>query len=119
MTEAEIQKAISDHERRNAELMRLLESKGSNPLSTYRTEHHFWAYTHDDAVSLAQELYKRGYLLLALASGIDETRGTKYWNVEASFERTLADAASRAVTEELVRLAARFSSEYDGWGVSV
>jgi len=118
VTEAEVQEAVNRHEARNAELLRLIESKGANASDRYQTEHHFWAYTQKDADGLAAELSKRGYLLLALAPGQDKD-GTKYWNIEASFDRTLAEAASREVTEELVRLAGNFGADYDGWGVSI
>jgi hypothetical protein len=48
-----------------------------------------------------------------------ETKDGELWNVEAGYRRSLRDAASLSVTEELVRRAAQFDSEYDGWGASL
>ena len=118
MTEEKIQEVIEGHQTRNAELLRLIESKGADLHKVFRPEHHFWAYSRDSATELANELYKRGYRIMALSPGEDES-GAKYWNIEASIERTPAEAASTKTTEELVRLAAALDAEYDGWGLSV
>jgi len=43
----------------------------------------------------------------------------KLWNVEAGIEQTPAVAATTKLSEQLTRLAAKFDSEYDGWGTSI
>jgi regulator of RNase E activity RraB len=57
--------------------------------------------------------------LILVISPTDEEDGSKVWNVEAGIQRTLVDAGSERVTEELVRLAAELDAIYDGWGASI
>jgi regulator of RNase E activity RraB len=118
ITETEIQDSIRGHEVRNAELLRTIQKKGLNLDTIYFVEHHFWSNKQSDAALLAKELYGRGYLVLVIAA-VTADDGSRLWNVEAGRERTFTDAAGHGTTEELVRLAAKFDSIYDGWGVSI
>jgi regulator of RNase E activity RraB len=118
MTESEIRAIIRGHEKRNAELLRSLRLKGVALNEARPVEHHFWANSQGDAALLARELYDRGYLVLAI-SPVTTVDGAGMWNVEAGVEQTPSVAASRDVTEELSRLAARSDSVYDGWGTSI
>jgi regulator of RNase E activity RraB len=118
LDEAEIQENMTGHAERNAALIEDLRRKGVDLGATRSVEHHFWANDQQGAALLAQELYKRKYLVLAI-SPVDAEDGSKLWNVEAAMKRTLADAAKPKLTEELVRLAARFDATYDGWGASI
>ena len=67
---------------------------------------------------LAKELYDRSFLVLAI-SPVNTEDGSKLWNVEAGAEQTPSVAASREMSEDLTRLAARFDAVYDGWGTSI
>lgn len=116
--EADIQESVKGHEARNAQLLRTLRSKGMVLSERHPAEHHFWAYSREMAEALADELRKRGYIGPTIGSHKFDD-GSNLWSVEASFEQTLEEAASRGTTEELVRLAARFDALYDGWGVSI
>jgi regulator of RNase E activity RraB len=82
-------------------------------------EHHFWAKTQRDAALLANELYKRGYLLLVLAPAARREDSVYTWNVEAGFRQSAEDAGSDDVSRELVLLAGSFNSRYDGWGTTI
>lgn len=118
MLEEEIQNSISENDVRNTELLNDLSSKGVSVKNNYPIEHHFWAGGQLNAALFAKELYERGYLILVI-SPVESDDGSNWWNVEAEIKRTIADAASHQVTEELVRLAAQFDSVYDGWGTSL
>ena len=110
---------ILENDKRNEELLDRLKQKGV-ALGEHRSvEHHFWAPGQDKAALLARELYKRGYLLLALAPRPGTDSATQWWNIEAGIRRSPYDAASRKVTEELANLAAQFDGVYDGWGTAV
>ena len=98
--------------------MKLLREKGVSVNKSRSVEHHCWASDQENAALLAKSLYARGYLVLAICPPEDEN-GSKLWNVEARIERTPAEAASPALTEELVRLAAEYDSSYDGWGTLI
>lgn len=114
---ADIQESIAGHTARNAALLADLRLRGVDLSRPQSVEHHFWAASQKSAAFLAKRLYELGYLILVI-SPTDE-QGSKVWNVEAGIQRTLADAGSEAVTEDLVRLAAQFDAIYDGWGANV
>ncbi len=118
MNEIEIRESIAGHALRNAELLKDLRRGGTDTERPCSVEHHFWASNQSSGVALAKRLYDLGYVILVL-SPTDDADGTKVWNVEAGIQRTLADAASESVSEELVRVAAQFDAVYDGWGASV
>jgi regulator of RNase E activity RraB len=117
-TEVEIRNSISGHNARNAELLRHIQEKGVAIGEIRSIEHQFYAQGQKNAALLARELYNRGYLVLVLAPpGAEDD--SDYWNVEVGIQRTPAEAASHSVTEELVRLAAKFDADYDGWGTLI
>ncbi len=117
-SEADIEASIEGHAARNMELLKLLREKGVSVNESRSVDHHFWANSQEDAALLAKRLYERGYLVLAI-NPLEDGNGPKLWNVEARMERTPAEAASPALTEELVRLAAEYDSSHDGWGTEV
>lgn len=117
MTETEIEIIINDHVRRNNELLENLELKRVSAVDKRPIDHHFWANGQPEAALLAQQLYKLGFLVTAIArvTGDDSA----LWNVEASIEQAPLEAANIRTVERLTRLAAQFDVIYDGWGTSV
>jgi regulator of RNase E activity RraB len=111
--------AVLGHAARNAELLANLKSRGVNVGDPRSIEHHFWSKSQRDAALLANELYKRGFLLLVLAPATPKEGSDLKWNVEAGIRDSAENAASDDVARELVQLAASFNSRYDGWGTSV
>lgn len=118
MTEEEIQGAISRHRSRNAELRQVLTAKGVSLTQERPVDVHFWAWDQSDAAVLARELYRRGYLVTAIARAAAE-QDEERWNVEAGATIAPQKVLSDEFTEDLVRLAAAHDSAYDGWGTSV
>jgi regulator of RNase E activity RraB len=116
--EALIRDSLEAHDRRNAALLADLRNRGVDVGRAHAVEHHFWAPDQRRGALLAQQLYQLGYLVLLL-SPVEDEDGSVVWNVEASIQSTLADAASQRVAESLVRLSAEFDATYDGWGVTV
>ena len=115
ITEAEIQKSMAGHDARNIELLKHLQEEGVALGVPRPVEHHFFASNQRNAALLAKELYERGYLILVLSPPVAEDDSGS-WNLEAGIQRTPDEAASHDVTEELVRLAAKYDTHYDGWG---
>jgi regulator of RNase E activity RraB len=118
MKETELEEMISAHEERNKELLQTIRTKGVSVNEERSVEHHFWAHSQMEAALLAKELYEQGFLVLVI-SPVDTEDGSELWNVEAGLKQSPAIAASRRVSENLVRLATRFNSIYDGWGMNV
>jgi regulator of RNase E activity RraB len=115
---AEIKRTIREHNERNAALLREMTSKGIAIDREFSIEHHFWSGTQMKAAKLAQELYKRDFLVIAI-SRVNADNGSEWWNVEAVKGRKIEDIVRSQITEELVRLAADYDSIYDGWGASI
>ena len=118
MTEDEILESIAGHRHRNIQLRQVLSDKQVNLSEQRPTEVHFWAWSERDAAVLAQELYKKGFLV-KLLSPAPTPEDEERWNIEAGAlivpEKILGDE----FTEKMVRLAAREDSVYDGWMTKV
>jgi regulator of RNase E activity RraB len=110
---------LQGHAARNAELLEMLRNRAVDLKAHRSIEHHFWSKSQRDAALLANELYRRGFLLLILARAAPREGSDYTWNVEAGFRDTIEHAASDAVARDLVDLATAFNSRYDGWGTSV
>src|SRR5262249_12493789 len=94
----DIQRAIDGHNLRNEELLRDLRERGVDLKELRSTEHHFWAYSHASAESLADELRKRGYV----GPTISRRRAaaeSHVWSVAAAFTRSFEEAGSKKVTD--------------------
>jgi regulator of RNase E activity RraB len=117
-TEQDINENIVGQQQRNAELLAVLRDKGVQIDEERPIEHHFWGARQEDAALLAKMLYTNGYLVLEIAP-VDTDDGSECWNVEARIEQTPRFAASRQLSEELARMAARFDCDYDGWGTRI
>lgn len=50
---------------------------------------------------------------------IDADEPAPVWCVQAERDETATHAASAETTERLLRLAAQYGAEYDGWGTTV
>jgi regulator of RNase E activity RraB len=81
-------------------------------------EIHFWAWNQRNAALLAQELYRRGYLVLML-NPAKSAENPDLWSIEAEAKLTINQMVDEVFTDELLALASMFSAQYDGWGTSV
>src|SRR5258708_32444815 len=116
MTEGELKQMLKDQEERNEALLEIIRSKRVDINQERLIEHHFWAPGPEEASLLAKRLYEKGFLLLKISPVTSDDSGL--WNVEAGISQTPAQAASREMSEGLIRTAASFNSTYDGWGTS-
>lgn len=117
MDKKEIKKQIEGHNERNSELVRVLAEKGVKRNDEINADYHFWAFTHNDAIKLANRLYDEGYMILVL-SPVEENEDI-FWNVEARRRESVSEVISSVNSENLVMLANTYDSTYDGWGTSV
>jgi regulator of RNase E activity RraB len=117
VTEDEIQAAIAGHRARNAELGRVLASKGVELTEKRPVDVHFWADDQHDAALLAKEGFRKGFLVKLLCPSQDSGDGR--WNVEAGALVPPDQVLGDHLTEQLVRIAANCGAVYDGWGTQV
>jgi hypothetical protein len=71
-----------------------------------------------DAALLARELDQMGFLILVLSPpdpGSEDPR----WNIEAGVTRSASDIMELEFVAKMVRLAAKHSAVFDGWGTSI
>ena len=106
------------HAKRNTELLRVFTDKQVNLDSPRSIELHFWAWSQASSAQLAQELYRKGLMLLMLKPAQLQNDPGR-WNIEAGTKATISKAISDEFTEELVDLASKYEADYDGWGTSV
>jgi hypothetical protein len=116
VSEAQILDDLAGHGARNAELLRKLRGMGVKLDVPHSVEHHFWANGGRNAALLAKALYDRGYFVLVISPGDNDSEP---WDVEVEMEQSPTQAADPSLTEDLARLAAQFDATYDGWGMSV
>jgi hypothetical protein len=114
MKEAEIARDIFRHDARNLQLKRRLTERGADCESARQVECRFRAPNQAQAGLLAQELDRRGFLVLAVAPS-----RWKEWRVAAEIMQSISRTASHDFTEEMVRSAAALSCLYEGWGTSL
>jgi regulator of RNase E activity RraB len=106
------------HTERNKELVRVFNEKRVNLDEPRSVEVHFWVSGQANSALLAQELYKRGFVLLLLKpASLQDDPGR--WNIEAGIKMSILKVISDEFTETLVDLATAFGADYDGWGTSV
>jgi len=118
MTEAEVERSISDHEARNAALRRLFVEKALDLKEARLIECNFWAWSESDAMDLAEALTKRGFRILTRRPAAVRDDPLR-WNLEAARTQSIERTLDREFTEGLVRLANLHSANYDGWGTTV
>jgi regulator of RNase E activity RraB len=107
---------LEDLRVRNKALLESLRGKRVALDQHRQVEHHFWAASQKSAALLARELYVRGFLVLKIAPSDGDP---PEWGIDAERKSTALQAASEETVREMVDLARRFESIYDGWGTAV
>ena len=116
ISEQQIQESIEGHERRNLALRRVLIEKGVDLTEPRTVDCHFWAWSEEDSIGLADGLTKLGFKITARRLS---KNSTVRWNIEASIWQSAALTLRPEFTDELARLAAANFARYDGWGTSI
>ena len=114
-SQSEIETIIKGHEARNEALRQILVNRGIDLREPRQIECHFWAWSDEDATSLADALVRRGFEILARRSA-GSAQDPNLWNVEAAIRQSAELTLRREFTDELVRAAATHAARYDGWG---
>jgi hypothetical protein len=118
LSESQIEEAISGHESRNAHLRRVFIEKAVDFALPRLIECHFWTRSKEDAARLSEALATRGFRILAQRPASSAT-DPSLWNVEAGINQSIELTLRREFTDELVRVSAKHSGKYDGWGTSI
>ena len=116
MRTVDIEKQIEGHEARNRELIKRITELGGDLNEVRIIDIFFFAQGEKSAYELANELKQRG------SSNIDVNEienKTDFWSVQGELNISVNKVVEQNFTEELVTLAADFSSKYDGWGTKV
>lgn len=116
--DSKIDAIIEGHEARNKALRRLFIEKGANLREPRFIECHFWTWSSEDADGIAKSLVALGFKILVQRQATSPS-DSSLWNVEAGITQSIELTLRREFTDELVRLAAAHSGEYDGWGTAL
>jgi regulator of RNase E activity RraB len=116
---SKLDELLRRHVERNHELVNVLVRRGVDFDVPRLIEHHFWAEGHRNAVTLAKELFSRGFLILVLARVTTGDESRDLWNVEAEAQQSITVTVNNDTALELIEIADRLNCIYDGWGTRV
>jgi len=114
--ESTIQEKVKEHDDRNATLVTLLQVQGITLYETCALDLFFYSDDPIKARGLAQELNEKGYSARVIVPNFGNN-SVKKWTVKTGIQCSPTEAASHSMTEDLVRMATKWDSEYDGWGM--
>jgi hypothetical protein len=101
---------------RNVELLKTVAESGVALEQDRPIDCFFWSATEDGAKSLADELRLLGYRDVAMSPPNDRT---DLWSVQGQTTISPAAITNPVTVRELVEMAARHSSDFDGWGTEI
>jgi hypothetical protein len=116
MDEKYIQENISAHNARNDELLKLISEHGVDLDTVRPIDFFFWVADEKNATSLAEILTKDGLGEFFTVPPDDQTQT---WSVQGQVLISPRSVSQAQFTENLVRIAAACSADYDGWGTSL
>jgi Regulator of ribonuclease activity B len=114
LTESQIEQAILDRDAKNAELRRTFIKKEVDLNEARTVEFHFWTWNKEDAAGLSKALEDRGFLVVLKHPAVFYS-DRSVWNVDSTIRQSIELTLRHEFTDELVRVAARYSGRYDGW----
>jgi len=100
---------LQAHRERNSVLAQELLERGVSLDAETTIDVHFWSENQENASALAHVLYDRGARVMMLRP--TDCEHADKWVIE--------EAISEAFTTDLIGVAKRCSSEYEGWGTSL
>ncbi|MEC6824375.1 ribonuclease E inhibitor RraB [Photobacterium piscicola] len=109
---------IAEQKEETREIIAALLEDGSEPEALYTIEHHFSADTFEELEAAAVEAFKLGFNVLeAEELELDpEDGGGKVVCFDAVMESALNADLIDEQAEKLIKLAEKYSIDYDGWG---
>jgi hypothetical protein len=100
---------------RNDQLVRVIEREGADLAEPRPIDFFFYPSTRADAVALAGDLASLGFTTTHIA---DEEQDGQ-WSVQVARTDSVTAVTEEAFVEQLVRVAAKYLAEFDGWGTAV
>lgn len=100
---------------RNEKLVDVFRDQGADLGEERPIDFFFYAADHESAEALANDLWALGFAEVNVGS---EPRNGQ-WSVTGVLQASVATITDKAFVERLVRLAAKYLAEFDGWGAPV
>ncbi|MDM5063083.1 ribonuclease E inhibitor RraB [Aeromonas salmonicida] len=101
----------------NKKIIQALIDAGSDPNKPHPLEHHFNCYSPDSLKDLIAKGESLGYRAANIGDNVHE--GTHYWYGDLIKEAALDIKTINDETSLMLKLANKFSADYDGWGTPV
>lgn len=115
MAESFIHDELAEQLVRNEKIVETIVRHGADLEEERPVDFFFYTNTHADALALAGDLESSGF---ETAYVPDEDYEGK-WAVQAVRNDSVANVTEAAFVEGIVRLAAKYLAEFDGWGTEV
>ncbi len=103
---------VKEHSSRSEAVLRILKEDGVDVSQLRSVDVYFWCLNRAKARALADELQEGGYGGVVVGQSTTDQK----WGVQASREMRPAELASEGFTKEMILLAEKHRSEYDGRG---
>jgi regulator of RNase E activity RraB len=100
---------------RNEKLLEVFREQGADLGEERPIDFFFYTGDHESAEALANDLWVLGFSEVIVGS---EARDGK-WSVTGVFQASVERITDKAFVESLVRVAAKYLAEFDGWGAPV
>jgi regulator of RNase E activity RraB len=115
MADSFIDSEVAAQELRNRELIAAIESEGADLQAKRQIDFFFYTIERADADALAADLLAAGF---SAAQVGDEPYEGK-WPVQGELNASVNEITDLAFVERMVRLAAKYLAEFDGWGTAL
>ena len=99
---------------RNGRLLEIIEQHGASLNDLRPIDFFFYTTSAEDGVALSNDLAAQGFQV----RGTSEASDGK-WSVQATREMSVQAATSEQFVEQLIRQAAKYLAEFDGWGTPI
>jgi regulator of RNase E activity RraB len=106
---------LASQQLRNEKLLEVFREHGADLGEERPIDFFFYTADHESAESLATDLWTLGFVEVNV--GTEPWNGQ--WSVTGVLQASVATITDKAFVERLVRLAAKYLAEFDGWGAPV
>jgi regulator of RNase E activity RraB len=115
MAESFIHDELAEQLARNEQIVQTIERHGADLDEERPIDFFFYTTTHADALSLAADLEATGFETAYVPEEDNEGK----WAVQAIRNDSVVNVTQPTFVEQIVRLAAKYLAEFDGWGTEV
>lgn len=115
MADSFITSEIAAQELRNRALVAAIEEEGADLRARRQIDFFFYTVERADADALAADLLAAGFTTADVGNEPYEGK----WPVQGELNASVEEVTDLAFVERMVRIAAKYLAEFDGWGTAI